>query len=348
MASITKTPKGYRVQIDMKGVRKSKSFETKRDATLWAAQEEAAICLDVKTSPSAKNTLREALEKYRDQPSNTNAGLRWERIRINAFLEHKDWLPLDKKIGSVTPEDFEAFMRERAKTVKDGTILRELGLLSAILEEARYKWKWIKENPLRDAKKPTEPAHRERLISRAEIKRMLRGFGYKPGAQKIATLTESVGVCFLLALRTGMRAGDLTSLTWNNVHPHHAKIEIDKVGRKKKTGRDVPLSKKAVRVIEKMRGFDAKSVFFLTPQTLDARFRAVREDQKLTIRDGFGQIDKVKTFTFHDSRHTAATWIGMKGRITTMQMCAMFGWTDPKMALKYFNPSAANIAALLD
>jgi hypothetical protein len=144
MASITKTPKGYRVQIDMKGVRKSKSFEAKRDATLWAAQEEAAIGLDVKTPPSAKNTLREALEKYRDKPSNANAGLRWERIRINAFLEHNDWLPLDKKIGLVTPEDFEAFMRERAKTVKDGTILRELGLLSAILEEARYKWKWIK------------------------------------------------------------------------------------------------------------------------------------------------------------------------------------------------------------
>lgn len=348
MASFTKTPKGYRVQIDLKGVRKSKSFESKRDATLWAAKEEGAILSDVKTAPSAKHTLRDALEKYRDQPGNTNAGLRWEGIRINAFLEHKEWLPLDKKIGLVTPEDFEAFMRERAKTVKDGTILREIGLLSAIMEEARYKWKWIKENPLRDAKKPAEPPHRERLITRAEIKQMLRGLGYKPRAKKITTLTESIGVCFLLALRTGMRAGDLTSLGWKNVHPNHAKIEIDKVGRRKKTGRDVPLSKKAVRVIEKMRGFDAQSVFCLTPQTLDARFRKIRDKQNLTTRDAAGQIDKVKTFTFHDARHTAATWIGMKGRITTMQMCAMFGWTDPKMALKYFNPSAANIAALLD
>lgn len=348
MASITKTPKGYRAQIEMKGVRKSKSFESKREATLWAAKEEAAILSDVKTAPGVKYTLRDALEKYRDQPGKPNAGVRWERIRIDAFLEHKEWLPLDKKIGLVTPEHLEAFMRERAKTVKDGTILRELGILSSIFEEARCRWKWIQENPLRDAKKPTEPAHRERLISRTEIKQMLRGFGYRPRTQKITTLTESIGVCFLLALRTGMRAGDLTSLGWKNVHPHHAKIEIDKVGRKKKTGRDVPLSKKAVRVIEKMRGFDADSVFCLTPQTLDARFRAVRESQKLTIRDANGHIDKAKTFTFHDARHTAATWIGLKGRITTMQMCAMFGWTDPKMALKYFNPSAANIAALLD
>jgi len=348
MASITKTPKGYRVQIDKKGIRISKSFETKRDASLWAAQQEAAIIQDAQTAPGVKNTLRDALEKYRDLPNNTNAGARWERIRIDAFLEHKEWLPLDEKIGSVKPEHFEAFMRERAKTVKDGTILRELGILSSMLEEARYKWKWIKENPLRDAKKPAEPAHRERLISRTEIKKMLRGFGYHPGAKKVTTLTESIGVCFLLALRTGMRAGDLTGLTWNNVHPRHVKIEIDKVGRKKKTGRDVPLSKKAVRIILKMKGFDAKSVFCLTPQTLDARFRAVRENQKLTIRDAKGEIDKAKTFTFHDSRHTAATWIGLKGKITTMQMCAMFGWTDPKMALKYFNPSAANIAELLD
>jgi hypothetical protein len=29
------------------------------------------------------------------------------------------------------------------------------------------------------------------------------------------------------------------------------------------------------------------------------------------------------------------------------QMCAVFGWKDPKMAMIYFNPKASDIANLL-
>lgn len=52
-------------------------------------------------------------------------------------------------------------------------------------------------------------------------------------------------------------------------------------------------------------------------------------------------------FTFHDARHTAATRIGMSAKLTLQQMCAMFGWKDPKMAMIYFNPKASDIANLL-
>ena len=164
---------------------------------------------------------------------------------------------------------------------------------------------------------------------------MLRGCGYSP-QKRITDMSQSIAVCFLLALRTGMRAGDLTGLKWVNIQPRYAVIEIDKVGRKKGVGRNVPLSKKSVRILEKMRGFDTQSVFSLKPQTLDARFRAIRERQGLS------------GFTFHDSRHLAATWIGLSGKLSLMQMTKMFGWTDPKMAMRYFNPSASSIANLLD
>jgi len=164
---------------------------------------------------------------------------------------------------------------------------------------------------------------------------MLRGLGYSPN-KRITTISESIGVCFLLALRTGMRAGDLTGLTWENIHSQHAVIEIDKVGRRKGLGRDVPLSRKSIRVLEKMRGFDTASVFGLKSQTLDARFRSVRDRQNL------------KGFTFHDARHTAATWIGLSGRLTLIELCNMMGWKDPKMALKYFNPKPSSIANKLN
>lgn len=334
MAYIKKTAKGYQVQIEMKGIRKSKSFEAKRDAVAWAAKEEAAIYEQSSVSPSHRYTLKKTLEKYRDEITQRNTGARWERLRIAAFLSN-NWLPLEKKVGLVSTDDFSRFRDERLKTVKPGTVLREFGILSAIMEVARKEWKWIKENPIRDVKKPQEPAGRSRLITRQEIKLMLRGLGYSP-QKRVTSTSESIAVCFLLALRTGMRAGDLTGLKWINVNPRYAVIEIDKVGRKKGIGRNVPLSKKSIRIIEKMRGFDAESVFALKPQTLDARFRTIRERQGLA------------GFTFHDSRHRAATWIGLSGKLSIMEMCSLFGWTDPKMAMRYFNPKPEDIASKLD
>jgi len=344
MAYIRKTLKGYRAEIEIQGVRKSASFVTKREALLWVAKEETAIREDSKTAPAHKYTLKDALVKYRDEVSPDNAGSRWEQIRIDAFLAHPEWLPLSKKIGLINPTDFENFSKERSKTVKDGTILRELGMLSGVMETARLRWQWVKENPVRDSKKPKEPPSRKRLITRPEIKAILRGLDYSPIAPHINSLTQSIAVCFLLALRTGMRAGDMTGLHWSNVKPRHLVIEIDKIGRRTGMGRDVPLSKKAVRIVNKMRGFDKESVFSLKPQTLDARFRTIRERQGLS------------GFTFHDTRHTAATWMAGKFKsnkdVTAQQaifdMCKIFGWTDPKRALEYYNPNPEDVASRLD
>lgn len=356
MAYIRKSAKGYRAEIEIQGIRKSKSFDSKREALQWVAKEESSIREDVKTAPAAKYTLRQALEKYRDEVCIENAGERWEQIRINAFLKRPDWLPLNKKMAQLMPEDFEAFCKARSKSVKDNTILREIGILSSIMETARLRWKWLAINPVHDAKKPREGAERERLITRSEIKKMLRGFDYRPLAPRVDSITQSIAVCFLLALRTGMRSGDMTGLTWDDVHPRHLVIKVDKNGRRMNRGRDVPLSKKAVRIVEKMRGFDKASVFAVDPRTRDARFRTIREQAGLDIRLPDGSIDKEQTFTFHDTRHTAATWIAGKFKsskdITAQQaifdMCKIFGWTDPKRALKYYNPNPEDVAARLD
>ena len=37
----------------------------------------------------------------------------------------------------------------------------------------------------------------------------------------------------------------------------------------------------------------------------------------------------------------------MANKIGVMDLCKMFGWTDPKMAMVYLSPSADDIAARL-
>lgn len=322
MASVQKYRDGYRAFVWCQGVRDSAIFRTKREADAWAASRETEI-RQKKANPD-KHTLREALEKYRDEVSENNRGARWEQLRIDTFLRS---MPSEKRIGEITPSDLAAWRDQRLKEVAPGTVLRELGLISAIFEKARKEWGWMSINPVKEIRKPSEPPHRDRVISRKEIRVMLTSLGYKKGQCRGAS--HAVAHAFLLALRTGMRAGEICALRWDQVHDDYL------AGVGTKTGpRDVPLTRKAARIIEAMRGYDKDFVIGVSPQSLDALFRKHRARAKLS------------GFTFHDSRHTAATW--MANKLHVLDLCKAFGWANTKRALSYYNPSASDIASRLN
>lgn len=324
MASITQTAKGYRAQVYVKKVRDSECFRTRREAAAWAAARETEIREQASKPAAVRFTLADAMVRYRDEVSPENRGHRWEVLRIDAMLRADSGLATRLKIGEVTPDVLGDWRRVRSRTVQDGTILREIALLSQIFEEARRSWQWIEVNPVADMRKPPAPRHREVVISRPQIKAMLRALGYSPRLP-IVTVTQAVAVAFLLALRSGMRAGELCGLEWPQVHASWCVL-----AKTKTTPRDVPLTPKALRLVGKMRGFHAQRVFGVKAGSLDTLFRRARQAAGLS------------GFTFHDSRHTAATWLGQK--IHVLDLCKMFGWSDTKRAMTYYNPTAAEIA----
>lgn len=81
-----------------------------------------------------------------------------------------------------------------------------------------------------------------------------------------------------------------------------------------------------------MRGFDPVQVFGLKSASLDAMFRKYR------VRAG------LDGFTFHDSRHNAATWMVKYGSLNVLELCKIMGWTNPKQAMVYFNPTPEDLA----
>jgi integrase len=324
MPSITKHKQGYRAQVYVLGERDSQVFRTLREANAWASMRETELRANVKKSPKDKHTLRELLEKYRDEVSPTKRGEAWEVVRINKFLRSN--LPIEKPLSNCTSETIGEW--RDSLTISAGSIIREFGLLSAVFEYARREIKWIEANPVKDVRKPKSPEHRDVTITRHQIKRMLKAFGYSPKL-RINSVSQSVAVMFLLALRSGMRAGELCSLTWHQVHDNYCVLPVTKT-----TPRHVPLSKKAVKLLDKMRGFDNKSVFSVTSATRDALFRRARDNAGLS------------GFTFHDARHTAATWISRK--VDVLTLCKIFGWSDTSQALTYYNPKAKDISSMLD
>jgi integrase len=343
MATPKKTDQGtWRIQIEVGGVRDSATFDTKREADEWAARKRIELKAVSKGGPGSNKTLLDVLRRYADEKTPDKRGNVKELIRLKAFenTETHKHLPLKKLVQTVTSDDIGKWRNHRLKLNARGSVLRDLGLLSSVLGTAKSEWKWIKANPCEDVSKPANPDHRERLISGPEIRAMLRRLGYR-GAE-VRSVSQAVAQAFLLALRTGMRAGEICGLTWPRVRADYvillnlsqAEEEEDGKGTTKTgKGRDVPLSPGAQRIIARMKGWDADSVFGLQSQTLDTLFRRARVRAKLS------------GFTFHDSRHTACTHLARK--IDVLDLCKMMGWVKTTQALTYYNPKASDIARRL-
>ncbi|HLA36089.1 MAG TPA: site-specific integrase [Rhodocyclaceae bacterium] len=322
MASITKYKDGYRAQVSVKGARDSAVFRTQREAKAWAAAKELELRKASSRPEGEKHTLGEAMTRYAGEVSPTKRGERWEKIRIRAMLDDAH-LPTSSPIGRVTPDDLGQWRNERSKQVAPATVLREIALLSVILETARREWRWIASNPIKDIRKPTKPDHRDVLLTREQIKGVLRALGYRRGP--CLNVSHAVALAFMVALRTGMRAGELCGLTWDRINDDYCILPVTKT-----KPREVPLTPKAMRLIQSMRGFDPKLVFGVKAQTLDALFRRARERAGLS------------GFTFHDSRHYAATQLAQ--RVHILDLCKAFGWSNINQAQVYYNPSASDIA----
>jgi len=327
VAKAVKTSTGrWHVQIQIAGTRDSGTFATKREADSWA-QERA---VELRAAKSGKTgtikTLRDALRQYAERVTPTKRGWVKELVRLKAFEgpTHAK-LPASKRLSDITAGDIALWRDARLKVNARGSVLRDLTLLSAVLEIARREWGWVDVNVCRDVTRPANPDHREVLIHGPQIRRMLRQLGWS--RKPVRSVSQAVANCFLLALQTGARAGELCGLRWVDVRPDYMTVD-GKTGK-----RDVPLTPASQRTIGLMRGFDDVLVFGLKSQSLDALFRKARTRAGLS------------GFTFHDSRHTAATRLAQ--RLHVLDLCTMFGWSNPKMAMVYYNPKASDITKRL-
>lgn len=324
MAYFEKTDKGYRAQVQIKGQRDSATFPNKREAQLWAAHKEIEFRALAGGKAGEVKTTHDAFTRYAKEVSPTHKGERWEVVRLEKIKREFPNIMLAKLASTHIQE----WRDMRLQAVGNASVLREMKLLGSVFEQCRKEWAWISHNPAKDVKKPMAPPHRDRVISRSEIKTMLRELGYP--ARELPR--HAVAHAFLLALRTGMRQGELAAITWANVRPTHIHTSSKAIGIKT---RDVPLSVKARRIVQKMRGYDKETMFNISAGSIDTHFRNAKTRAGLS------------GFTFHDARHTAATWIGSSGKLQLMELCKMFGWSDPKQAMCYFNPTAMELSAKL-
>lgn len=320
------------MEVRQKGVYVSENFRTKAEAVRWGLEQEAAI-EDGSAGRVPRKTLRDALERYAKDETPKKRGWRSEGIRIAKFIKTVPFV--EKLMKDVTAEDWSAWRDQLGKGSADrkplmpGTVIRDFNLIRALYSTALDEWGWIKSNPLKRVKSPPKPRGRTRLMSPAEIQALCAALGYVDG--KPSTKTQRVAVGMLFALETGMRAGEVFGLLAKNVdrEARVAHLPLTKNGEE----RNVPLSTRAVELLALAAGDEA--AFGVSPKSADALFRKYRPAE-------------LRGINFHDTRHTAATRLASSGKLTPFELCRMFGWTDLKMAMVYFNATASDIARKLD
>ena len=162
MANVTKTKSGkFKFVVTINYKQHSKTFATKAEGYVWEENLRQGIGL------TRNVTFGQLLEDYREKVSVKKKGERWERIRIEKFLNDGDLTNI--KLADLNKKHFADWRDKRLKEVSALSVLREWALLSHCLEIAVREWEYLKVNPMKGLKKPIGEPPRDRIISQDEI-----------------------------------------------------------------------------------------------------------------------------------------------------------------------------------
>lgn len=326
MASIRQRSGTWQARVSRNGYpAEVRSFATRRDAQEWARQVEAAMDSGGFRSRSAadKMLLSDALQRYSEQVSPAKRGYVDEVIRIKALKRAR---MAAYSMEKLRPEVVAAFRDDRLKLVGAGAVIRDLSLLSSVINHARREWGVTIDNPCLLVKKPPTPLGRNRVLSTAEESRLLHAIA--PIGRRNAEMLPLVK----LALQTGMRRGELLALRWEHVdlQARTAYLASSKNG----LPRLVPLSSAAVAVLASMPKAPGGQVFTISAQTTAAAFlRAATRASVLGLR-------------FHDLRHTAISRMADK-LPNVIELAAVTGHRSIQMLRRYYHPNAEALAKKL-
>lgn len=333
----------------------SRTFDLKKDADRWvtATERELETSGFIDRREAEKTTLRTVLKRYLEEVTPGKKSKDFETIKIGVLLE--DRALSDLKMSAITSSAVAAWRDRRAKKVGAATIIRELGILSAVLNHARREWAIHVENPIRYVKRPPAPRARDRRLSAEEEAYLLGGLAEVPrkadgtfgsGGSRNPWLVPLTR----LALETAMRRGELLSLQWQHIDLKRQVAHLPDT--KNGDTRDVPLSLRAVEVLKGLPRAIAGTVFPVTPKAVQKGFTRAIERAQAKYQKDYEEAGKqpspkfLVNMHFHDLRHEATSRLADK-LPNLIELSAMTGHKDVRMLKRYYHPKAEDLAKKL-
>lgn len=196
-----------------------------------------------------------------------------------------------RMVQKIKPNDIETFKQEMlSKGKKHSTVNRYLEILSKMFNLGISN-QLIAYNPVNEVKKLLEDNHKIRYLTKEEERRLYSVL--PPWLKPIVTV----------ALKTGMRRGEIFHLKWDNIDFDFGFIDV--LETKSGKARKIPFSDKLREVFDSL---DRLSEYvFTNPKTLKP-YVDIKKAWATALREA-----DIKNLRFHDLRHTFATRLVEKG-----------------------------------
>jgi len=276
-------------------------------------------------APPSKDAFETVLPRYLKYQKSRLSERSYERtsgIVENQLRPYFGKMPMN----AVSRDAISRYVSERSEQVSPGSVVKELNIIKHLLGLMADEWKLIPYNPalrLRPPRRP--PAGRVRYLQPTELRALLAAC---PG-----WLRPIAG----LAAFTAMRRGEILGLRWLNVDLQGSRLMLSQT--KNGEGRVVYLNQSAAEIIRGQWSEGAK---------LSDRVFPLADDWSAdNVSKGFAAVCRrleIEDFTFHDLRHTAASWMRMQGA-DIHTVAQVLGHKDVRMAARYQHLSPEYLGA---
>ena len=328
MAYIQERGSFWRAEVRRKGYKPVyRTFDTQKQAQQWARRVEAEMDAGsfVDRTEAEHTTLRQALERYRDEIVPLKRHPYQENRRIERWLQHDLCF---RTLANLRGIDFARYRdKRRSEGRAENTIRLELQLISHLFEIARKEWGMEHLlNPLNNIRKPGGSRARNRRLEDDEYERIH------------AILSKSsnhyAAPAFDLAIETSLRQGTLFKLRWDWVDLPARMIRFP-AEMLETTNKGIPpvlpLSSRAVTVLQSLYEPDSNGQPIIPKKgpVLKTTANAV----VCLWKDTLAKL-QIKDLRWHDLRHEAASRLFEKG-LHPMEVASITGHKSMQMLKRY-------------
>ncbi len=251
----------------------------------------------------ARITFGKAADEYLKWAKDNKKSYKSDESRYNNHLLYLS----EVSLKDISPLMLERLKRDlKAKDLSEATIHQVLALVRAIYRKA-IDWRLYEgEIPTKGVKFPKVDNKRLRFLTHAEADLLLEALKKKSG---------QVHNQSILAVFCGLRFGDIAGLKWSDIDFDNEIIHI--IDPKSRDSRQVYMTKNVKQMLLSLQETgptDMNTLIF--PDTKGKRQAHISRTFYEVVKDlkfNEGVTDKRKKFSFHNLRHTFASWLAIQG-----------------------------------
>ncbi len=261
--------------------------------------------------------------------ANTYLGL--EEVRTLRSYKDRKWIvPLlvehfgDRVLPDITPVLIESYREKRLNSgVSVATVNYEHAILKHLLGIAERR-ELIPSNPAKKVRLTDPHNERDRVLTEDEWERLY------------AAAKLHIKPIILIAYQLGLRKGEITGLTWDQVDFKNGFIRLRGEDTKNGESRNVPLTpevRSALADLSRVRRLDTNRIFFGKHGPLGVVHHAFRQAVKQA---------GIMNLRFHDLRHCAATNLRRAG-VDTITAMKIIGHKSERVHRRYNSVGEADL-----